>query len=80
MMSWNPGGVDVRGVDEVEAAVHEGVEDLEGGGRVCGPAEDVAAKHERNDLKAGSAEGFGLHCALQSLGWWRREKDAGVVR
>ncbi len=55
-MAGDPGGVDIGGVDEGEASVYEGVEDLEGGRLVDGPAEDVAAEGERGDFNGGVAE------------------------
>jgi hypothetical protein len=61
MIAGQPPGVDVSGVDAVEAAIYEGVENAEGGGRVDGPAEDVSAEDEGNDLDVGAAERSCLH-------------------
>ena len=55
-VAGDPSGVDVGGVDEGEAGVDEGVEDLEGGWLVDGPAEDVAAEGEWGDFDGGVAE------------------------
>ncbi len=55
-MAGHPGGIDIGGVDEGEAGVGEGVEDLEGSGLIDGPAEDIAAEGERGDFDVGVAE------------------------
>src|SRR3546814_9024214 len=52
----HPGGVRIGGIDGIEAVFDEGVEDVEAGGLVQGPAEDVAAQDQRGDLKAGAAK------------------------
>src|SRR3546814_7441610 len=66
-MAVHPGGIDVRGVDCVEAGVEEAVEQVEGRLLVRRPAEHVAAEDDRGDVQAGPAE-----CALcpgNSEGW-----------
>src|SRR4051812_29585866 len=63
-MARHPARVDVRGVDEVEAEVHEAVEDREGGFLVGGPAEDIAAEAERRGAEAGAAEGSFVHRSI----------------
>src|SRR3546814_13434898 len=55
----HPGGVRIGGIDGIEAVFDEGVEDVEAGGLVQGPAEDVAAQDQRGDLKAGAAKRTG---------------------
>src|SRR3546814_7198389 len=57
----NTGGVRIGGIDGIEAVFDEGVEDVEAGGLVQGPVEDVAAQDQRGDLKAGAATRSGLH-------------------
>jgi hypothetical protein len=52
-----PRGVDVGGVDEVAARCDVGVEELERGGLVGGPAEDVAAEGQGQHLQAAGSEG-----------------------
>src|SRR3546814_3153096 len=52
----HPGGVRIGGIDGIEAVLDEGVEDVEAGGLVQGPAEDVAAQDQRGDIKAGAAK------------------------
>ena len=49
-------GVGVGGVDEVAAPVGVAVEDRASGRRVRGPAEDIAAQGEREDVEVGIAE------------------------
>ena len=56
LVARDPARVDVGRVDQVEAGLDEGVEQLERGRLVGGPAEDVAAEGERPDLGAGLAE------------------------
>ncbi|CAM2149016.1 hypothetical protein PT2222_200147 [Paraburkholderia tropica] len=56
LVARHPGGVDVGGIDEIQARVGERVENRERGGFVGGPAEHVAAEHERCDLQGGSAD------------------------
>ena len=67
MIAGQPPGVDVSGVDAVEAAIYEGVENAEGGGRVDGPAEDVSAEDKGDDLNFGAAERSCLHVYLNLL-------------
>ncbi len=64
-MSWRPAGIDVGGVDQVEAMVDEGVQQLEAPRRVGGPAEHIAAERPRGDLKPRPAEFLGLHRSLR---------------
>src|SRR5690606_39880208 len=47
--------------DGVEAPLDEAVEQLERGGLVGGPAEDVAAEYQRRDIQAGTAERSLVH-------------------
>ena len=56
LVAGNPGGIDVGRVDHRAAASDERVEDGEAGVAIGGPAEDVAAEHQRRDLQVGSAE------------------------
>ena len=51
VVTWNPGGIDVRRVDHVAARVDEGVEDAKTGCFVRSPAEYITAKDERSDRK-----------------------------
>ena len=55
-VTGHPSGIDIGGVDESEAGIDEGVEDLEGGGLINGPAENIAAKCEWSDFDRGVAE------------------------
>ena len=56
MVSLRPAGVGVGGVDEVAAAVRVAVEDRPGRRGIRGPAEDVAAQSEREDVEVRVAE------------------------
>lgn len=61
MVSWHPHGVDVGGVDEVEARVHELIEEAKRHGFIDGPTEDVSAQGEGSDLEVGFSQGAGSH-------------------
>src|SRR5690606_36504249 len=61
-------GVDVGGVDEIEPGVHEGVEDLEGCRFIQGPAEHIAAEHQRCHADLGVAQLALIHAVLQGSG------------
>ena len=82
----NPRGIDIGCVDGIEARLEKGVEQLEGGFFIGGPAKDIAAENQRRDRQAGAAKGSLLHevapdCLGSSLG--RREvctKDIGGVQ
>ena len=52
LVARHPARIDVRGVDEVEARLDEGVEQLEGRRLVGGPAEHIAAKSEWRDIQS----------------------------
>jgi hypothetical protein len=58
LVAGNPGGIDVGGIDRIEARIEEGVENPEGGLLVGGPAEDIAAENDRRDRKAGFSKTF----------------------
>ncbi len=60
-ISGIPARVDVGGIDEVKAALNEGVEHLEALFLVDGPAKDIAAQHERGNLVAGLGQCSFLH-------------------
>ena len=60
-MAGHPGGIDIRRVDEVEARIHIGVEHLEGGCLIGGPAEDIAAEAERRNHQVGAAKPAFFH-------------------
>ncbi len=61
LVAGNPAGVGVGGVDEVEAAIDEGVEKGKRFFGIDGPAEDVAAEDKRSNLNVCVAESSGLH-------------------
>jgi hypothetical protein len=46
----DPGGIDVGGIDEIQAVIDEGVEDRERHALVGSPAEHVAAEDERRNF------------------------------
>src|SRR5581483_2594392 len=67
----HPFGIDVGGVDAVEAGADKAVEQLEGGGFVGGPSEDVAAEDDRRNFDTGVAE----HSLLHGVG----SRDQGAL-
>ena len=73
-VAFDPTRVDVGGVDQVEAIVDEGIEQVERRGLVGGPAEHVATEGERRDREAAAAEGTRLHA--NSLAAWMDRKGA----
>ncbi len=65
-VAGSPLGVGVGGVDEIAAGLHVGVEDVERGVLVDGPAEDAATQAEREDIHVGlSNSGHG--CSLVAV-------------
>ena len=66
-MTGNPSGVDIGGVDEIQARVEGGVEQPEGIGFVDGPAKDVAAQHDDGNFNSGLSEFSFLHFVISSF-------------
>ena len=60
-MTRRPARIDIGGIDGIEAAIDEGVENIEAGRLVGGPPEDVAAKDKRRDLRIRMAESALFH-------------------
>src|SRR5690606_15919615 len=50
-MVWNPGAVDIGGIDKVAAARHKCIENLERCGFVGCPAEDISTKIQWKDIQ-----------------------------
>ena len=61
LMPVDPGGIDVRGIDEIQAVIDERIEDRERRALVGGPAEHVAAEDERRDFQFRCADAACLH-------------------
>jgi hypothetical protein len=51
-MARNPSGINISGVDKVEAGIHKSIQQTKGGGFVCSPSKNVPSKCERSDFKA----------------------------
>ncbi len=64
-MAGDPGRIDVRRIDAIEALVDEGVEKGEGGGLIDRPAENIAAEDKRGRREAGAAELPSVHRNLR---------------
>ncbi len=68
-VALHPRAVRVGGVDEVAAALGEGVQDVERVGLVGGPAEDVPAQAERGDGQTAEGTSTGFHGRDRNPGW-----------
>jgi hypothetical protein len=65
LVARHPRRVHVGGVDQVEAVVDEGIEQLEAAFFVRAPAEHVAAEGERCDVQGGTTESALVHGELR---------------
>jgi len=57
-------GIDIGGIDEIEAFIDEGIQNAVRCRLVDGPTEHVAAKTKRNHFEAGSAKLPLLHGSI----------------
>ncbi|MDT4851888.1 hypothetical protein FQZ97_860960 [compost metagenome] len=56
LVAFDPSGIHIGRVDEIQARIHHGVQQGVRAGLVHGPAEDVATEGERRNLQAGTAQ------------------------
>ncbi len=61
-VAGDPEGIDVRRVDQVEAMVHEGVEQGEARALVGCPSEHIAPERPGGDLQSRAAQFLSFHC------------------
>src|SRR6185312_2327466 len=66
-VSGRPRGIDIGGIDEIQARVESRVEDAERIGLVHRPAENIATEHDGGNGKSGLSEWFCTHAAVSNL-------------
>jgi len=64
LVANRPRGIDVGGIDGIEAMVDKGIENVETGLLINGPSEHIATEHQGRDVQSGFAQWTLIHSLL----------------